>query len=139
MKFAEMIAVMPSTLKGQRKKIFDNVMLEHENGLAIENPEAVYKEIKNRFLEFTESQMERQARYRSNYDSAMKGKLSALQWEPVFERVLTDMKASGLAKNEREAFLDYVAKCGPEFSARILNDFRPRLDRTKGEDLEGGT
>ena len=131
MKWKEMLAVLWSSLKGHRQKAYDNIMKDHRLGLAVENPEAVYKMIKDRLMEYTETLTEKQTRVKSEYDALFKNQLSALNWYTAWEKALRNLRNAGMPRTERDAFLDYVAKCGTELNQKILNDLIPRVDRTK--------
>ena len=94
----------------------------------------LYKMIKNRLLQFHETEAERQARVMAEFDTCMKGNLSALQWEAVFERAVGELEGAGLPQNADQLRIKYIQKVGPENASVILTDLRPR--RNPDGDLE---
>lgn len=83
----EMLIALCSRCKGSRLKTFQNIYRQEIRAENIENnPEAVYKRIKSKYLLFSESVEEREIRVDSEHASLMKGKLTGHQFEPLFER-----------------------------------------------------
>ena len=126
-----MLTVLWSCLKGHRQKIYDSVMQDHRTTLAQTDPFAVYNIIKKRLMEFSETLTEKQTRAKAEYEALQKNNLNALNWYTAWEKSLRNLRSAGLPRTERDAFLDYVAKCGKDLNHKILNDLQPRVDRKK--------
>ena len=54
----------------------------------------------------------------------MKGKLTAHQFEPLFEASIADLEAIGLGKLPRELYLSHLRKVGPTLQKEIRKDRR---------------
>ena len=91
----EILELLTQNLKGHRLKIFKTMMKQHGVGLAQSNPKMLYELIKTRLLLFHETEPERQARVMAEFDVCMKGSLTALQWEAVFEAAVGELEAAG--------------------------------------------
>ena len=100
----------------------------HAEGLAKSNPGMLYDMIKTRLLLFHETEADRQARVMTEFDTCMKGSLSALQWEAVFERAVGELESAGLPQNADQLRIKYIQKVGPENASIILTDLRPRMN-----------
>ena len=68
--------------------------------------------------------MEKQMRVLAEWDSLLRGKLSALDFEPRWEGALAELESVGLARNVRELMLNYLSKVGPALAAEIQKDMR---------------
>ena len=66
MKAKEMLTVLWCSLKGQRQKIYDNVMKDYRTTLAQTDPQAVYTITKDRHMESSETQTENRPESRLN-------------------------------------------------------------------------
>ena len=65
--------------------------------------------------------MERQSRLDAEWSSNTgRGKLTARQFQPVFERLVTELELNGLGKSEREMFLGYLRRVGNPWRAEIM-------------------
>ena len=76
--------------------------------------------------------MERQTRVLNEWDVFYKGKLSALQFEPIWEEHLDELESVGLGKSQRELLLIYLKKVGPQMAADIQKDQRMWPDGSGG-------
>ncbi len=68
----------------------------HRSDLASEDPQKVCDPIKDRLLQFKETQPEKQARILREFEVLMKNNMTALQWEHVFEKALAELPSVGL-------------------------------------------
>ena len=92
----------------------------------------VYQEIKTKHLMFSETQEEGELRVLEAWDQLSKGRLSAQQWETVWEERLSEREAVGLGMTARETMLQYLKKVGPELSGEIRRDKRYMSDGAGG-------
>ena len=83
-------------------------------------------------MRFVETIMEKETRVLSEWDALHKGNLSALQFEPWWDKSLADLAEVGLARNSRELFLGYLRKIGKQMSVEIRKDQRPWPDGEGG-------
>ena len=80
--------------------------------------------IKSKHLVFSETVEEKELRVDNEHAMLMKGKLTAHQFEPLFEASITDLEAIGLGKLPRELYLSYLRKVGPTLQKEIRKDRR---------------
>ena len=78
MSFKEMLTCLLQSLNGHQTKIYKQEM-KQKQALLKEDPEAVYKLIKDRLLEFKEGLTEKQTRVKAEWEVLTKGRLPALQ------------------------------------------------------------
>ena len=78
--------------------------------------------IKSKHLVFSETVEEKELRVDNEHTTLMKGKLTAHQFEPLFEASITDLEAIGLGKLPRELYLSYLRKVGPTLQKEIRRD-----------------
>ena len=75
--------------------------------------------------------MEHQSRLDAEWSSnGGRGRLTARQFQPVFERLVTELELNGLGKSERELFLGYLRRVGSPWRAEILKWRGPSLLQT---------
>ena len=93
------------------------------------DPKAVYVRVCERLMEFTESLIEQQTRADRQFEACLKGRLSAVQFLPVWEKAVTELELKGLGRSERELLLAYLKRCGPAARTEVLKDRRayPRV------------
>ena len=85
---------------------------------------------------FKETVTEKQARSLQQFELITKGQLTALQWEPVFERALSEMASVGIPRGETEAYLKCLAKVGPRLAELVMKDRRMRPSQEEGVTTE---
>ena len=66
------------------------------------------------------------------WESLQKGKMSALEFEPLWEDALADLETVRLGRTARELYLAYIQKVGPAVGAEIRKDHRPWPDPVTG-------
>jgi hypothetical protein len=121
----ERLRVLGNCLKQSRKKVFRVKLKEaRNNGLLRSDPGKVYEEIRARLMEFRETALERQNRVENEYQNLQKGKLTALQFLPLFESVTSEMDMSGVGLSERQLLLGYLRKVGADYRRDLLKDRR---------------
>jgi len=113
MSYREKLIALKAKCRGSRLKSYDNIYKrEFKKGTVATDPEKVYQMIKEKHLQFSETPQEKEIRVDSEFAALQKGKLSASQFEPMFESAITDLEAVGLGKNPRELYLSYMRKIG---------------------------
>ena len=80
-----MLTVLPGVLKGYRYQTYRNIYKLHRQGLLVSDPDKVYKEIKQRLMQFRETIPEKQARVMQEFDVLTTDNLPAAHWEPLLE------------------------------------------------------
>lgn len=99
MSFREQLIALRSRCRGSRLKTYTNLYrAAWKSGEALENPEAVYLRIKDKHLVFAESKEEKEVRIDNEHVLLQKGRLSAHQFEPLFEASVSELEAIGLGK-----------------------------------------
>ena len=88
--------------------------------------------IKDKLMRFVETIMEKETRVLNEWDTLHKGNLSALQFEPWWDKCLADLDDVGLSRNSRELFLGYLRKVGKAQAVQIRKDQRPWPDGEGG-------
>ena len=102
----ERLRVLGSCLKQSRQKVYRVVTkAARRTGELERDPGAVYQQIVLRLQEFKEGLIEKQTRISREWDALTKGKLTALQFLPLFEHLVSELELCGLAKGERELLL----------------------------------
>jgi hypothetical protein len=125
MSFREMLIALKARCRGSRLKSYQNIYRrEWRAGKVLDDAEAVYKMIKSKHLVFSETVEEKELRVDNEHAMLMKGKLTAHQFEPLFEASITDLEAIGLGKLPRELYLSYLRKVGPTLQKEIRKDRR---------------
>ena len=66
------------------------------------------------------------------YSECYKGKQTALQFEPIWEKLLLELESIGMTRTEDEAYIVYLQRTADPLATRIRTDRRMRPDRTKG-------
>ena len=89
----EMVYTIGNCLKGNRKLLFDNIMIDaSDDGTMITNPQSVYDKIRSRLLQFTETMGEKQIRVRAEWEELEKTKSETLldfeaRWEKAHRNI----------------------------------------------------
>ena len=122
----EMLLVLKTNLY---RKIYENVHRQKQHRLNTEKgPSIIYKAIKARHMQFCESFIERQFRYKKNWELFhRKQGMSAHQFEAAWEEIHTDLEEVGLPVSAQDKYLGYLQKIGAE-ATRIRMDRRDRVD-----------
>ena len=96
----EMVYTIGNCLKGNRKLLFDNIMIDaSEDGTMISDPQSVYDKIRGRLLQFTETMGEKQIRVRAEWEELEKTKQETLlDFEARWERAHRNMCRAGLMR-----------------------------------------
>ena len=125
MSFREQLIALRSRCRGSRLKTYVNIYRNAwKSGEVLENPEAVYLRIKEKHLVFAESKEEKEVRVDNEHVLLSKGRLSAHQFEPLFEASVTELESVGLGKTPRELYLSYLRKMPPHLQKEIRSDKR---------------
>eukprot|EP00974_Lingulodinium_polyedra_P111231 10758573-Lingulodinium_polyedra.AAC.1 len=80
--------------------------------------------MRERLLEFKEGLLERQQRFNNEWKTLSRGRLSALEFQPVFEGLVSEMEMAGMGKPDRDLLLGYLALIPPLHRGDVLNDRR---------------
>ena len=129
----ERLKVLASCLKGSRAKTYQVLHKKHRLlGEVDSDPGKVLSIIRAKLMRFVEGSMEKQMRVLAEWDNLIKGKLSALDFEPRWEGALAELESVGLARNVRELMLNYLSKVGPALAAEIQKDMRAWPDGIGG-------
>ena len=125
MSLREQLIALRSRCRGSRLKTYTNLYrAAWKSGEVLENPEAVYLRIKDKHLVFAESKEEKEVRIDNEHVLLQKGRLSAHQFEPLFESSVSELEAIGLGKTPRELYLSYLRKMPPHLQKEIRSDKR---------------
>ena len=125
MSFREQLIALRSRCRGSRLKTYVNIYRNAwKSGEVLEHPEAVYLRIKEKHLVFAESKEEKEVRVDNEHVLLSKGRLSAHQFEPLFEASVTELESVGLGKTPRELYLSYLRKMPPHLQKEIRSDKR---------------
>ena len=121
----ERLKVLASCLKGSREATYKVLHRKHRLlGDVESDPGMVFSIIKAKLMRFVETPIEKQMRVLSEIDNLQKGKLSALQFEPLWEQCLAELETVSLGRSVRELMLNYLTKMGPSLAAEIQRDMR---------------
>ena len=121
----EMLIALKARCRGSRLKSFQNIYRrEWRSGKVLADAKSVYEQIKSKHLVFSETTEEKELRVDNEHAMLMKGKLTAHQFEPLFEASITDLESIGLGKTPRELYLSYLRKVGPMLQKEIRKDRR---------------
>ena len=125
MSYREQLIALRARCRGSRLKTFTNLYrAAWRTGEVLENPEHVYQRIKEKHLVFAESKEEKEVRADNEHALLTKGKLSAHQFEPLFESSVSELESVGLGKTPRELYLSYLRKMPPHLHKEIRSDKR---------------
>ena len=103
---AEMFKVLPQCLKGAREKTYQVIKKANlANGRVKNEPGVVYELVKARLMKFVETDYERQPRVLRELEHLQKGRLTALELEPIWERTLAELGTVGFGRSDRETLL----------------------------------
>ena len=126
MNYREKLRVLGSCLKQSRAKAYKVVVQAARRSGELEaDPRAIYDRVCSRLLEFREGLIEQQTRADRLFENCSKGKLSAVQFLPVWEAVVAELDLKGIGKSDRELLLAYMKRCGPAARTEVLKDRRP--------------
>ena len=129
MKVADKLLTLGQCLQGSKLLIYQNLVKNARRNMEIQtNPQKVYDEIVRRMEEFRESLLERQRRIQRDYQDIVKGRLSALQFLPIYELAVDELTQVGLGKSDTDLLLAYLDKIGSRARMEILKDQRDRGD-----------
>jgi hypothetical protein len=93
----ELLTTLRACLKEHRLKSYELIYKKHQAaGTLKADPEKVYSEIKNKHLLFAETREEREIRVLEEGDRLDKGRLSAFQFETLWEEHLNERAEVGL-------------------------------------------
>ena len=133
MSWPEKLRCLINCLKGNRAKTYRVAYKQaRKRGEMQKDPMAVYVNIKEKLMRFVETPMEKETRILAEWDALHKGNLSALQFEPWWDKSLSDLAEVGLSRTERELFLAYLRKIGKQMATEIRKDQRPWPDGAGG-------
>ena len=91
------------------------------SGRETEDPEGVYDDIMERLMEFSESLLQKQSRLDKEWSADVpKGKLTAHQFLPIFEKLVAGLESCGLGKSDMEKYLGYLRRVGNQWRSDIL-------------------
>ena len=125
MSFREQLIALRARCRGSRLKTHTNIYrAAWKNGEVLEDPEKVYCRIKEKHLVFAESKEEKEVRVDNEHVLLTKGKMSAHQFEPLFEASISELESVGLGKTPRELYLSYLRKMPPHLQKEIRSDKR---------------
>ncbi len=125
----EMLTTLKACLKEHRLKSYELIYKRaHAAGTLKDNPGKVYQEIKTKHLLFAETREEREIRVLEEGDRLEKGKLTAYQFETLWEEHLSERAEVGLGCTAREYLLQYYRKIGPTLAKEVRKDKRFRPD-----------
>ena len=111
MSHREMLIALKARCRGSRLKSFQNIYRrEWRSGNVLSDAKSVYEQIKSKHLVFSETTEEKELRVDNEHAMLMKGKLTAHQFEPLFEASITDRESIGLGKTPQELYLSYLRK-----------------------------
>ena len=125
MSFREQLLALRARCRGSRLKAFTNIYRSAwKSGEILDDPESVYRRIKNKHLVFAESREEKEVRIDAEHAALAKGRLSACQFEPLFESSISELESVGLGKTTRELYLSYLRKMPAHLQKEIRGDKR---------------
>ena len=125
MSFREQLLALRARCRGSRLKAFTNIYRSAwKSGEILDDPESVYQRIKNKHLVFAESREEKEVRIDAEHAALAKGRLSACQFEPLFESSISELESVGLGKTTRELCLSYLRKMPAHLQKEIRGDKR---------------
>ena len=94
MSFREQLLALRARCRGSRLKAFTNIYRSAwKSGEILDDPESVYRRIKNKHLVFAESREEKEVRIDAEHAALAKGRLSACQFEPLFESSISELES----------------------------------------------
>ena len=92
-----------------RLKSYELIYKRHLNdGTLKRDPGAVYAAVKQKHLPFAETREEKELRVLDEWERLQKGRLSAHQWEVLWEEKLGEREAVGLGMAARENLIQYT-------------------------------
>ncbi|CAK9002134.1 Retrovirus-related Pol polyprotein from transposon 412 [Includes: Protease [Durusdinium trenchii] len=125
MSYREQLIALRGRCKGSRLKTYTNIYRSAwKSGEILENLEKVYNRIKEKHLVFAESKEEKEVRIDNEHALLNKGRMSAHQFEPLFEASVSELESIGLGKTPRELYLSYLRKMPMHLQKEIRGDKR---------------
>ena len=108
----EMLVTLGSCLKQSRKEVYDVLDKAAEiSGRNISDPDGVYEDVMKRLMAFHEPLGRRQARLDKKWSSdEPKGRRTAQQFQPIFEKLTLDLDAAGIWKSDTDKYLGYLRR-----------------------------
>ena len=118
--------VLKGCLKGANRLLaFEETVRELKaTGVWDRTPDVAYERLKERLMRFALQPMERQHLLISRFEQLTRGRMSAVEWEPIWERALAELRAVGIDRNDKDLAHTYFQKTLPNVRARIMNDKR---------------
>ncbi|CAE7222588.1 pol [Symbiodinium necroappetens] len=117
---------------------YELIYKRHLNdGLLKRDPGAVYSAVKQKHLLFAETREEKELRVLDDWERLHKGRLSAHQWEVLWEEKLGEREAVGLGMTARENLIQYLRKIGDQLSREVRKDKRYREGATGAREFRG--
>ena len=134
----ETLVTLKACLRQQRLKSYELIYKRHLNdGLLKRDPGAVYSAVKQKHLLFAETREEKELRVLDDWERFHKGRLSAHQWEVLWEEKLGEREAVGLGMTARENLIQYLRKIGDQLSREVRKDKRYREGATGAREFRG--
>ena len=127
----ETLVTLKACLRQHRLKSYLN------DGLLKRDPGAVYSAVKQKHLLFAETREEKELRVLDDWERLHKGRLSAHQWEVLWEEKLGEREAVGLGMTARENLIQYLRKIGDQLSREVRKDKRYREGATGAREFRG--
>ena len=129
----EALVTLKACLRQHRLKSYELIYKRHLNdGTLREDPGAVYKAVKQKHLLFAETREEKELRVLDEWERLQKGRLSAYEWEVLWEERLGEREQVGLGMTARENLIQYLRKIGDHLSREARKDKRYRESRGPG-------
>ncbi|CAE7940524.1 pol [Symbiodinium necroappetens] len=98
----ETLVTLKACLRQHRLKSYELIYKRHLNdGLLKRDPGAVYSAVKQRHLLFAETREEKELRVLDDWERLHKGRLSAHQWEVLWEEKIGDQLSREVRKDKR--------------------------------------
>ena len=134
----EALVTLKACLRQHRLKSYELIYKRHLNdGTLREDPGAVYKAVKQKHLLFSETREEKELRVLDEWERLQKGRLSAHQWEVLWEERLGEREQVGLGMTARENLIQYLRKIGDHLSREVRKDKRYRESSEGAREFRG--
>ena len=118
----EKLITLEQCVKQSRAEVFHVVKrAKRASGEWVSSPDLCYADIMDRLLEFKDSLVQKQTKLDREWSADMpKGKLSARQFQPVFEKLASALDRVGLGKTDRELYLGYLRRLPPHMRSSVM-------------------
>ena len=134
----EALVTLKACLRQHRLKSYELIYKRHLNdGTLKKDPGAVYAAVKQKHLLFAETREEKELRVLDEWERLQKGRLSAHQWEVLWEEKLGEREAVGLGMTARENLIQYLRKIGDQLSREVRKDKRYREGAAGAREFRG--